>query len=127
MMRFVSRLLRLVGVLDFDLLTTTAASFPPEEQMRPGDLVHVVDGGTSKWACLRCPGGCGAVIPLSLNQGRRPRWAVTSDRLGRPTVKPSVHQQNACGCHFWITDGKVNWCEGGRPTVGTAAEYRGGP
>ncbi|MEE4540163.1 MAG: DUF6527 family protein [Erythrobacter sp.] len=84
---------------------------PSPDVLRRGTLVIVKDGKLEKWACLRCPGNCGEKLMLSLNPARRPRWAVKLDWLGRPSITPSVHQLNACRCHFWITRGTVHWCE----------------
>lgn len=113
--KLIARALRRFGFIEFDLLANRARSYPAEPDLRPGEIVHVVDGGVEKWACLKCPGGCGATIPLSLSQKRRPRWEIALDWFGRPTVTPSVHQQNDCGCHFWIRQGRIDWCKDGRP------------
>ena len=113
MRRLLATLLRRVGLLHYDLLARRVASYPEAASVSAGELIHVVDGAVEKWACLRCPGGCGTLIPLSLNHKRRPRWAVTTDWFHRPTVKPSVHQTNECGCHFIIARGRVNWYDGG--------------
>lgn len=93
-----------------DLSVRVAADHPSPDDLVPGRLVVVRDGARSKWACLRCPGGCGERIQLSLHPTRRPRWSVRLDWLRRPTVEPSVRQTNACRCHFWIRDGRVEWC-----------------
>jgi hypothetical protein len=77
-------------------------------------MLVVQDGVLQKWACLRCPGGCGERIQLSLNEKRRPRWSVTIDALGRPSVSPSVNVLNDCRCHFWIKRGGIDWV-GARP------------
>ena len=55
---------------------------------------------------------------LSLSEKRRPRWSVTVDALGRPTVTPSVHVLNGCRCHFWIRRGAIDWV-GGKPGPST--------
>ncbi|HAV45404.1 MAG: hypothetical protein CME74_09110 [Halomonas sp.] len=89
---------------------------PPREQRAAENFVLVCDSGISKWASFRCPGGCGERIDLSLNPHLRPNWKVTLDWWRRPTVVPSVHQRNNCGCHFWIRKGKVDWCKGGQPS-----------
>ncbi|WP_246628708.1 DUF6527 family protein [Methylomagnum ishizawai] len=83
---------------------------PKPDELPPGLLVVVKDGGYLKWACFRCPGGCGEKLQLSLNPSRRPRWTVGLDWLRRPTLTPSVHQFNACRCHFVLKNGIVNWC-----------------
>jgi hypothetical protein len=115
MRKHLARLLRKVGWLDFDLVAVKHRDFPDPGALKVDEMVVVVDAKIRKWACLRCPGGCGAPISLSLNPQRRPRWAVITDFWWRPTVSPSVHQLNACGCHFWIKGGVIEWCPGGRP------------
>jgi len=84
---------------------------PSPDELLEGILVLVKDGERQKWACLRCPCGCGERLQLSLNPSRRPRWTVAFDWLHRPTVAPSVHQLNACHCHFWIKKGMIEWCK----------------
>jgi hypothetical protein len=113
----IASLLRWLGIVRYDLLARRVSTYPEDPAVSEGELVFVVDAGIEKWACLRCPGGCGALIPLSLNPKRRPRWSVALDWLSRPTVRPSVHQTNACGCHFHITAGRIDWCDGGRPAA----------
>jgi hypothetical protein len=82
------------------------------------DTIYVVnDTGLEKWACFKCPGGCGEKMMLSLLRDRRPRWTVKLDWLLRPSVKPSVWQTNECGCHFCIEHGHVAWCADGKPTT----------
>jgi hypothetical protein len=117
MKRQISKLLRRLRLLRYDLLIDRSPSFPDGSQVADQRVTLVESGGIRKWACLRCPGGCGEVINLSLNPNRRPRWTISEDFWMRPTVKPSVHQQNACGCHFWIKQGQVQWCKGGGPKL----------
>jgi Family of unknown function (DUF6527) len=109
------RVLRTLGLLRVDLVGRAERRVPPDAELGSGDFVIVKSAGVRKWACLKCPGGCGVVIALSLNPHRRPRWKVAQDWLGRITVAPSVHQMNDCRCHFWIRRGIIEWCEGGRP------------
>ena len=101
-----------------DLVMRVLARHPTPEELPPGMLVVVQDGERAKWACLRCPGGCGEKLQLSLNPSRRPCWAVSFDWLRRPSVSPSVHQLSACRCHFWIIGGNIEWCRDmGRPAL----------
>jgi hypothetical protein len=115
MKHLITKILKWLHLIEFDVLSRTSETYPVENQIASGELIFVIDAGIEKWACLKCPGGCGATIPLSLNPNRRPRWAVTLDWFQRPTVKPSVHQKNGCGCHFWITKGRIDWCKDGKP------------
>jgi hypothetical protein len=113
--RVLFRLLSGIGFVHADLVFRMTERMPTDSEMRDGELVVVENGGVWKWACLKCPGGCGQKISLSLNPERRPRWRVWSDWFGRPSVEPSVHQKNSCRCHFWIRRGKIQWCAGGQP------------
>lgn len=82
---------------------------PAGEALRADRLV-VVRGEAPKWALMRCPCGCGERLQLSLAIERRPRWVVDIDRLGRPTVVPSVRIRNGCRAHFHLRGGRVEWC-----------------
>ena len=93
---------------------------PTPDELREGILVLVKDSGHLKWACFRCPCGCGEKLQLSLNPSRRPRWIVTFDSFLRPTVSPSIHQLNACQCHFWIKRGMIQWCRDSGPIAETS-------
>ena len=83
---------------------------PTPDQVRDGQIVVVRGLEHHKWACFRCPGGCGSRLQLSLNPSRRPRWAIDADWLNRPSIQPSILQTGACGAHFWIERGNVRWC-----------------
>lgn len=121
MRNLISKTLRWLKLIEFDLLAQKTETFPISEKIKDGELIFVVDSGIEKWACLKCPGNCGTTISLSLNKSRRPRWVLTYDQFFRPTVHPSVHQKNKCGCHFWITKGRINWCKNGRPHENTTS------
>jgi hypothetical protein len=122
MKKFFANVLRRLGWMRFDFLVSSQESFPQTDENSPNELVLVESGDIKKWACMSCPGGCGERISLSLNPDRRPRWKVATDFWQRPTIQPSVHQQNECGCHFWIKKGRVHWCKGGRPKFGIKGE-----
>ena len=93
-----------------DLVGRIADRHPTPDELRDGELIVVQDGDRQKWACLRCPGGCGEKLQLALVPYRKPRWLVRLDWLRRPSITPSVRQLNDCQCHFWIKGGKVHWC-----------------
>jgi Family of unknown function (DUF6527) len=83
---------------------------PTLDQVPDGQIVVVRGLEHHKWACLRCPGGCGNRLQLSLSPSRRPRWSIAADWLNRPSIEPSILQAGACGVHFWIERGNVRWC-----------------
>ncbi len=106
------QLLVLVGIIPRpNVLARIVSRHPAPQQLVAELLAVVVDSGHAKWACLRCPCGCGDKIQLSLNPTRRPRWAVRIDWLGRPSVEPSIHQLDGCRSHFWIRGGRIIWCK----------------
>jgi hypothetical protein len=90
-------------------LVRYAESHPSVAELDDGDLVVVRSGSFTKWACFKCPCGCGQKIALSLQKERRPSWSVAVDCLQRPTISPSVHQLAGCLSHFWIKAGDVEW------------------
>lgn len=93
-----------------DLVVHVQPTHPTPEQLQPGRLIVVRDGGFEKAACFRCPGGCGEKIVLNLSPRRSPKWTVKWDGRFRATVLPSVRQLNECRCHFWIRNGEIDWC-----------------
>lgn len=101
--------LKLIEEPDFSF--TNILRHPTPEEIDEGEISLVATPKIQKWACFKCPGGCGETISLSLSKKRRPRWKVSLDWLGRPSIHPSVRQQNQCRCHFWIKFGMVNWCK----------------
>lgn len=107
---FLTWLLAWLGLIKKpDFVVRYSAVHPSQDEIGPGEMVIVRSGAYTKWACIRCPCGCGEKISLSLDQNRRPRWNVSVDFLSRPTVSPSVHQLAGCRAHFWIKEGQVDW------------------
>ena len=99
-------------LLAADFLLSTRTTYPAPQTIKPGEVVLVEDAGVRKWACLLCPGGCGATLSLSLNPGRRPCWRIEWDFWLRPTIEPSIHHQiERSSCHFWIKKGRLIWCD----------------
>ena len=83
---------------------------PKIESICDREFIMVVYREKPFWALFRCPCGCGRVFSLPLLRVHYPNWKVCESLSGRPTVYPSVRQNNGCYSHFWIEDGKVLWC-----------------
>lgn len=86
-----------------------------EEQLAPKDVAFdeiavIGPHGRPKWAVFYCPGKCGILYRLPLSAIDAPRWNISVDWLGRPSVAPSVHQKSQCRAHFWVKAGTVVWC-----------------
>lgn len=100
--RFITRPALTVRILDRQ---------PGPQELDAGELVVVVNSGKPAWACFLCPGNCGQYVQLSLNLLHRPRWAVNTDFLARPTISPATCRHSECGAHFVIHHGRIDWME----------------
>ncbi|MEM7432636.1 MAG: DUF6527 family protein [Pseudomonadota bacterium] len=124
MKRVIFHWLRRTGLLRGNVEVIRSSTMPTDLEVPDSTLVIVHDGGLDKWACLRCPGGCRQVIPLSLNPNQLPRWSVSVDFWDRPSVRPSVHMTNTCSCHFWVTKGEIQWCKrADRSTINCSVDF----
>lgn len=105
------KLLEVLGwTLPTEVIARLSEDYPEAAALPPG-IVHVVGGRTwRKWAYFKCPCGCGTLIMLALVKGRRPRWDIFIDWLDRPTLKPSVWQSSGCFSHFFVKQGRIEWC-----------------
>jgi len=92
---------------------------PSPDQISVGEIVVVEGDEYLKWACFRCPGGCGNRFQLSLYPSRHPQWRIRTDWLNRPSIMPSVLQVTECRAHFWVRQGNVEWCADSRCHVPT--------
>jgi hypothetical protein len=73
--------------------------------------VYLAGEESHLWAAaLLCPCGCGERIELNLLPQVRPRW--TAQRLpdGTVTLMPSVWRQKGCKSHFFLREGRIDWC-----------------
>lgn len=75
------------------------------------DVVLARDEDEDWCAGMRCPCGCGQKIELLLIKGVAPRWDLRLDAKGRPSLKPSIWLKSGCRSHFWLSSGRVRWCE----------------
>jgi hypothetical protein len=72
---------------------------------------YIADEGPHLWyVAMICPCGCGETLQMSLLSDARPRWTVSVDSNGLPSLSPSVWRQVGCGSHFFLVCGRVRWC-----------------
>lgn len=63
-------------------------------------------------ASMACPRRrCPTVLNMNLAPDERPKWSLKADAKGRPTLAPSVWERTSCGCHFFLRNGKIVWCD----------------
>ena len=78
-------------------------------------VMYVVGEGVHEWyAVLGCPCGCGEALVMSLLPDARPRWRVSVDDAGAPSLSPSVNRLVGCRSHFFLRSGRIDWCGPGR-------------
>lgn len=110
-----TRLARLLAWFGFvetpEFLVAASLDMPGPEDLQAATVVVVGPKERPKWATFQCPSGCGTPLLLSLNPDRRPRWTVSFDWLGRPSLEPSVRRTDGCRCHFWMRKGRITWCK----------------
>lgn len=61
---------------------------------------------------FNCPCGCKQYVILPVTKNEQPNWEALIARNMKSTITlmPSVHQVGGCGSHYFIRDGKVQWC-----------------
>ena len=74
------------------------------------DLVLARDDDEDWCVGMLCPCGCKSPIELLVIQEATPRWDVSVDPKGFPSLRPSVWVQTGCRSHFWLRGGQVHWC-----------------
>ena len=60
---------------------------------------------------FKCPCGCGDDIELLVMENVTPRWDIEIDSSNQPTLRPSIWKQSGCKSHFWVTKGRIVWCD----------------
>jgi len=72
-------------------------------------VIQMIDQGGEWSVGFMCPCGCGESIELLLPEFIEPRWSLTLDEIGRPTLTPSVWRNEGCRSHFFVRGGRVIW------------------
>lgn len=73
------------------------------------DLVLLHDGSEHWSVGMQCPCGCKETIELMLLKEAKPRWQLTINKEGQPSLRPSILRRTGCRSHFWIRAGRVEW------------------
>ncbi len=75
--------------------------------------VYLCGEGEYLWAAaMLCPCGCKEVIQLNLLKTVRPRWSAQEHKDGSVTLRPSIWRQKGCRSHFFVRNGRIDWCHG---------------
>lgn len=93
-----------------DYRVRTVADLP--ERLRPGVLYVVAEGRLETQASMACPHRrCGDTLNMNLLPDDDPMWKLTVGVDGKPSLIPSVWRKQDCRCHFWLRDGRIDWCQ----------------
>ena len=73
-------------------------------------LYVVQEDGILEQAAMICPCGCGEVLHMNLLPDERPCWTLTQHKNRTVSLHPSVWRKKKCGSHFFLRDGRIQWC-----------------
>ena len=93
----------------FNVLTVKDR-IPVDNLLRDGEFIEVTYRNKSYWAVFKCPCGCNTIISLPLQNTQNPHWNLQHSYGGKPTLNPSIWQNKGCFSHFWVINGKIEWC-----------------
>lgn len=90
------------------LIVVKGDSLPSKMPIR---AILLAKDGSEDWCVgMQCPCGCGRTIELLVIDEAKPRWDYSVDSDGHPSIHPSVWLNNGCQSHFWLKNGRINWC-----------------
>jgi Family of unknown function (DUF6527) len=78
--------------------------------LKPFTVYLAGDEGHLWAAAMVCPCGCGERIELNLLSQARPCWTAQRHPNGTVTLMPSVWRQKGCKSHFFVRNGRIDWC-----------------
>ncbi len=82
--------------------------FPDE--LEPYTLYVAGDKQHPWGATMLCPCGCGDAVQLNLLKEVSPCWRVQLNADRTVSLMPSVWRRKGCGSHFFLGDGRIDWC-----------------
>lgn len=78
----------------------------------PGVMQVVKQGDKVRMVDFLCPCGCGHTVPTFVTEDPKQendnRWIFTD--IDGPTLYPSIRWEGGCKAHFWIKNGKTEFC-----------------
>lgn len=74
-------------------------------------VVLTNDDGEPWSVGMRCPCRCGTRVEVLVDPLAAPHWTVIVDSRNRPTLNPSVWLDGGCRSHFWLREGRIEWCD----------------
>lgn len=80
------------------------------ETMAPQTIYLWGEGGHIWQVLMLCPCGCDATLHMTTLTDDWPHWKVETNEKGDVSLRPSVWRKIGCRSHFWVRDGKIEWC-----------------
>lgn len=88
--------------LPLNVCAVVAARSEVGDRLRnPGDAV-IIERDAPRWMLLKCPCGCGEVIPVNLDARAGKAWRLYRREQGSISLFPSVWRDTGCESHFII-------------------------
>ncbi len=84
-----------------------------ERVPNPGDCVVVERSDVQRQLVLRCPDGCGEILPINLDRRAGPAWRFFN-KDHRASLFPSIDRPTGCRSHFILSRGRIIWCDSRR-------------
>lgn len=75
-------------------------------------VLYIIGVPDEPWQVeLACPCGCKDKIVLPVNNATEPRWKIRVVNEGTPTLSPSIWRSAGCKSHFFLRQGRIQWCK----------------
>lgn len=79
--------------------------------LKPEKVYVAGEGGCLWFAAMTCPCGCKQILYMNLNGQSKPCWEITICADGTVTLYPSVWRKIGCKSHFYLRNGRIEWCK----------------
>ena len=63
---------------------------------------------------MMCPCGCKKLLYMNAMPEYHPCWKYTIDKNERISLSPSIHRMVGCKSHFFVRNGRIDWCRPGK-------------
>jgi hypothetical protein len=80
-------------------------------QLDPHKLYVVGQNGHWWHVAMICPCGCKATLFMNLLPDEDPFWTLSEEADGGASLHPSVWRKIGCRSHFFLRQGRIQWCE----------------
>lgn len=74
-------------------------------------IIYIIENEGCYWkAVMICPCGCKKILHMNLMKQYYPSWKFQLNKKNIITLNPSINRTVGCKSHFFIRNGKIDWC-----------------